>query len=252
MAANEKHSKIINQHLEKELPMKESFSPSKNLLDTLNRTTLSNQKLHMQLHGSTKPDGNQITLPDPLEVLPQTMQMPMENPKKLGEMVLDALPVQNGLMKVTGSPQNTKPKHSQSDKAHLSKILARVCALQQQYGKTAGELETLVEGFCWVLSDYSMQQIIDAIALHLKKNATIPTPADIENIINPPTPKIDWPLYIELKKRLREGRVYVDQDEKQFVRNCEDLAINRQRGELENYNAAQLQLENHKTLMLED
>lgn len=134
----------------------------------------------------------------------------------------------------------------------LAKTLARICALQQQYGKTEAELETLVEGFCWALSDYPMQTIIEAIAKHIRKTPTIPTPADIENIINPPPPKIDWPLYIEIKKRLREGNVYVDSDEKQFIRNCEDLAIIRQRGEMENYTDAKAKLDKfNQVLMLE-
>jgi hypothetical protein len=122
--------------------------------------------------------------------------------------------------------------------------------LQGQYGKTAAELETLVEGYCWVLGRYPIQTIIDAIGTFIRTSRDIPKPADIEAVINPPPPKIDWPLYIELKKRLREGNVYVDRDEKQFVRNCEDLAIIRQRGEMASYNDAQRQLESHQRQLL--
>ncbi len=182
------------------------------------------------------------------------MQIKAETPKAVGEILNKALPAQNGLMKETALPQNTKQKHSESEKAQLSKILARVCALQQQYGKTAGELETLVEGFCWVLEGYSMQQIIDAIAVYLKKSASIPTPADIEAIINPPLPNIEWPLYITMQKKKIDSNYnyYFTPEEKQFLHDCEDLAMLRQRGEMDNYNSSQLQLENYKNLRLEN
>lgn len=134
----------------------------------------------------------------------------------------------------------------------MAKCLGVVCALQQQYGKTTAELELLVEGFSRVLKHRPMAQIIDAIEKYTLKNPNIPAPADIENIINPPPPKIDWPLYIELKKRARDGNYYLDGDEKKFLRNCEDMAILKQRGELENYNAAQGQLASHHQAMLED
>lgn len=185
------------------------------------------------------------SLPEPEAVLPAEIQE-MVAIKTLCPVIGNH---QSGLPKETDSPKNTS-EMKLSDKALLAKTLARVCALQQQYGKTEAELETLVEGFCWALADYPMESIIDAIGRHIRKSPTIPTPADIEAIINPPAPKIDWPLYIELKKRLRDGRSYVDQDEKRFIRNCEDLAILRQRNEMENYSSAQGQLENHM-LMIE-
>lgn len=97
-----------------------------------------------------------------------------------------------------------------------------------------------------------MDVIVAAIEKWVLTNAGIPAPADIENTINPPPPKIDWPLYIELKKRLREGNVYVDQDERAFVRNCEDLAMVRQRGEMASYQDAQRQLESHQAVLTYD
>jgi len=156
----------------------------------------------------------------------------------------------HGSQKASVSLPSTELRLSASDKERLTITLARVCALQGQYGKTAAELETLVEGYCWVLGGYPIQSIIEAIGKFIRTSRDIPKPADIEAVINPPPPRIDWPLYIELKKRLREGNVYVDRDEKQFVRNCEDLAIIRQRGEMASYNDAQRQLETHQRQLL--
>lgn len=134
--------------------------------------------------------------------------------------------------------------HSQQDKNKLAATLAMVCALQQQYGKTQAELEILVEGFSRVLKHYPMDLIIDAIERYTLKSPNIPAPADIENIINPPPPKIDWPLYTELKKKIRQGNYYLDPDERKFIRNCEDLAILKQRNEMGSYQEAQKQIEN--------
>lgn len=197
-----------------------------------------------QLRGWQMTDGKATTqsLPDP------ETQLPLEIQERVQLKTISYQVPHDGLPRETDSPPNIERKLS--DKELLTKTLARVCALQQQYGKTERELETLVEGFCWALDGYPMGTIIDAIGKHIRKSPTIPTPADIEAIINPSPPKIDWPLYIELKKRLREGGIYVSQDEKQFIRNCEDLAILRQRNEMENYSSAQRQLENN-TLMIE-
>lgn len=97
-----------------------------------------------------------------------------------------------------------------------------------------------------------MGEIINAIERFILKNPTIPTPADIENTINPPLPKIDWTLYIELKKKAGGGTTYLMPEEKKFMRNCEDLAILRQQGELENYQQAQILLANHSYFRIAD
>lgn len=155
---------------------------------------------------------------------------------------------QNGSPKVIDLPKNTKRKHDENSKAQLSRTLAMVCAMQNQYGKTDAELELIVEGFCLVLSEYPMEQIIDAIQKHTKKSNSIPTPADIEAIINPPLPKTEWPVYIRLHKKMVDSgyNYYLTPEEKQFMRNCENLSILRQQGELENYAEAQRQIEAYK------
>lgn len=136
------------------------------------------------------------------------------------------------------------------DKAKLVKALSRICAMQGKYGKTAAELETMVEGFCWVLAEYTTDQVIDAMGIHIKKSRDIPTPSDIEHIINPPPPKIDWAMYVSLKKKSSDG-AWLLSDEREFVRNCENMAKVRQRGELEAYTDAQRQLTAHTSRLLD-
>jgi len=127
----------------------------------------------------------------------------------------------------------------------LTTLLAQCFLMQKGYGEKAEDALTRDAGFQWILGDYDIEQVKAAFLKYVKTHSDMPAPADIINIINPPPPKIDWPLYIELKKRLRQSNVYVDQDERAFVRNCENLAILRQKNEMQNYADAQRQLEGH-------
>jgi hypothetical protein len=63
-------------------------------------------------------------------------------------------------------------------------LLSQICALQKAYGKTEHELETLVEGFSWALSDYEMPDILKAMRLYITTHSDIPAPNDIIQIIN--------------------------------------------------------------------
>lgn len=73
---------------------------------------------------------------------------------------------------------------SARNKAQLAEILEQVCALQKAYGKTPEELETLVEGFAWALSEYKMYQIIRSMRKYVLSHSDIPAPADIIKIID--------------------------------------------------------------------
>jgi len=202
----------------------------------------------VQPHGLPTIDGTLTTEHERVLGALETAMIPDPTLKTLGE-TLPALPSQNGSQQQTNTSPST---HNQADKNELAKTLAIVCALQKQYGKTPAEFELLVEGFSRVLKYYPMKQIIEAIDKFTLKNPGIPSPADIETIINPPLPKIDWPFYITLNKKRIDSNYnyYLSPEEKQFMRNCEDLAILRQRGEMENYDNAQRQIEQHKALMI--
>ena len=89
----------------------------------------------------------------------------------------------------TPSSKNTKnkpaPSFSWEDRKELTKALAITFSLQRQYGKSPQELENLVEGFCWILRDFTMQQILESIAEFISKNPEIPTPSDLLKILRP-------------------------------------------------------------------
>lgn len=108
-------------------------------------------------------------------------------------------------------------------------MLGQICELQKQYGKTAANLETLVDGFLWVLADYPMDVILNALAKYVKRNPDIPAPADIVNLIDPLKQewKPDWPAYIALKKRVQRDGYFPYGKEKEFLKLCDDYAIKR-------------------------
>lgn len=96
--------------------------------------------------------------------------------------------------------------------------------MQQQFGKNEADLETLVDGFCWILGDYDTSLVFNGFREYLSNNNNIPTPADIIQIINPrpkPKPKRNWSstAFIDIKRRSREGQFITDA-EKQY---CEDF-----------------------------
>lgn len=129
--------------------------------------------------------------------------------------------------------------------------LSQACIALKQYGKSPAELRSMRDMFLAVLADIPVRELTKALFIHLNKSDDIPTPKQLREIIYPPPPKIDWALYIELKKRLREGNVYVSSDEKQYLRDCETTGVDRMRGETQNYQNAQRQLERN-TMLVED
>lgn len=119
------------------------------------------------------------------------------------------------------------------------------------YGKTPEQLGNVTKLFFAVLANYPAETIKAAFLTYLKTNSTMPTPADIENIINPPRPKPDWPVYIALKKRIHDGYFPLS-DERQFLRDCEQYAKDNLAEQQGAWADAQRQIESFKTLQLAD
>ncbi|UEM08086.1 hypothetical protein JL101_035405 (plasmid) [Skermanella rosea] len=128
--------------------------------------------------------------------------------------------------------------------------MGHVCALQKQYGKTGAELEVLVEGFCWVLQGYAMDVILDALRQYVAVpgNSDIPAPSDIIAIIDPPEPPLSAAMYVSIRKKMVEGRVFVPPWEVEYVREFERRELAKVRGGSEALREAQKQVEQWKML----
>lgn len=157
-------------------------------------------------------------------------------------------------MKGSASQPNTSPLphkgHTQADKALLSLALGKVCALQKQYGKTAAELETLVEGFCWILEDYPMPAILQAMKTYVAQKADIPTPADLKAIIDPPPQPLSRDVYVKYQKLARDGQ-YLLSDERAYCRAYEAQEHAKARGGSQALRSAQAEIAHHAAPMLE-
>lgn len=106
--------------------------------------------------------------------------------------------------------------------------------MQRQYGKTQGELETLVEGFAWALADYAPEQVIAALGQHIRSSPNIPTPSEIIAIIDPPKEpfKPDWSYYNHLLALTKEQGPYaVTQYEADYLAACERHSLGKMGGE---------------------
>lgn len=115
---------------------------------------------------------------------------------------------------------------SNAEKSHLSTVLAQICALQKAYGKTAAELEILVEGFAFVLCDYTAQQITGAIRIFVRNSLEIPTPSEILAILDPREEKLSAAVYVELNKKKRHGS-FITQQERDFLRAFEAQEVRK-------------------------
>lgn len=134
-----------------------------------------------------------------------------------------------------------------AEKAQLAEALGKVCALQKQYGKTQAELKTLVEGFCWVLADYPMPVILDALAQYIRHNSDIPAPADLVKIIDPPKPELSPTLYVKYQKQAASGDILLC-DERAFCRAFEAQEMAKTRGGSEVLRDARREVEGHQIL----
>ena len=129
----------------------------------------------------------------------------------------------------------SSPKTVQPDASHQTEVeqftlaLSQACALLKQFGKTPAELRTLRDGFLQALSDIPIADLIKALWMHVNTADDIPTPRQLRAIVqpNPPEWKPDWPVYIALKKRVQRDGYYPFGSEREFLKRCDEYAINR-------------------------
>ncbi len=190
-----------------------------------------NATLRTQQHGSTSEGGNLTT------AQPQKLSSSQQN--------------QSGSQRETASQQNTSLKAE--DKAELARTLSRICAMQQKYGQTPAEIETLVDGFIWVIeaSHYPFNLWIAAMAKHIMQSTEIPRPADILNIINPPQAALSTAMYIKIMKDCTVGGKFLYGQDKAFVEAYEAQEMAKVRGGSDELREAKLEIENFRLAQLE-
>lgn len=107
-----------------------------------------------------------------------------------------------------------------SDKATLAEVIGSVFDLQKRYGKQVGQLENIIKGFCWALSPYDPQKVIEGFADYIRSHSDMPTPYDIRQIIDPIKEpwRPDKSYYIKLQEIFKkEGPYGLGQDEIDYI-----------------------------------
>jgi len=137
------------------------------------------------------------------------------------------------VMKAEGSPKRSLQKQepwTAEDQAALALVLGQIFDMQKQFGKHTGQLENIINGFCWALKAYPVQTVVDALAEYIRLHSDMPTPSDIVKIIHPPLPvwKPDWNYAAGLRKmRQDQGSYALNDDEIAYLAKCDDLALDQ-------------------------
>ena len=123
----------------------------------------------------------------------------------------------------------------------------------KQYGKSPAELRALRDMFLTVLDDIPAATLTKALFVHLNTSDEIPTPRQLREIVHPPKPvwKPDWAVYVALKKKIHDGYFPLS-DERQFLRECEDYAMNKRGDDLAEYEQAKLQVTGYAQIGMYD
>lgn len=118
------------------------------------------------------------------------------------------------------------------DKKTLAVVIGRIFDLQKQFGKTTGQIENIIEGFCWAMQRYPVERVIWGFSEYILKNSDMPTPADIVKIIDPKPPewKPDKPYYISLKEiQKNDGKYGLNDEEIEYIQRYEVYAQNERK-----------------------
>lgn len=119
-----------------------------------------------------------------------------------------------------------------SEKASLAEVIGRVFDLQKQFGKTTGQLENIVAGFCWALAKYPVQEVMRGFGEYIQRHSDMPTPANIVAIIDPDPPKKEWDksVYIKLQQIFKaEGPYGLNEEEYEYIRGYEENVLRSHR-----------------------
>lgn len=115
------------------------------------------------------------------------------------------------------SEPKTLISDSEEDSIKLTRLVTTCYEALNVYGKTPEQLEAIIAIFQMDLEDYEYSVVRQAFKVYRKTNSTMPTPADIIKIIEPPKEKKEWckVTFLEIKRKKREN-VFTTNEENQY------------------------------------
>ena len=106
------------------------------------------------------------------------------------------------------------------EKSQLLDVLQTVAEMQHSYGKQV-DPEKMLKGYQLILENkLSANIVIEGIGKFLERNRDLPSPSDINNIVNPEPEKLSNARYVQACERLkRHGIDFYEQrqDDKKFI-----------------------------------
>lgn len=196
-----------------------------------------------------------IPLPDPSSFMPNTAEsptpplptpppgsistagksttppsLPLPSRERWEEMVA-ARPKQTLPAKVKHSPPITAPKRevvpfTPQDKAELATLLGQVCEMQKAYGRSPTSLQTLVEGYSFLLDQFTLPEIRQALKTYLLTRDDIPSPANIAQLIDPTLQPLSQVMVHRIFEKMKTGG-FVSDKEREYVRRFEQQELQK-------------------------
>lgn len=117
--------------------------------------------------------------------------------------------------------RKTPISDSLDDKIKLTRLVAACYEALNVYGKSPEQLEASIMLMQMTLGRFDYEKVRDAFSKYLQYGATMPTPADIIKIIEPPVEPRKWcgATFVDIKRRTREGQFITNAENKY----CEDF-----------------------------
>ncbi len=114
--------------------------------------------------------------------------------------------------------QERKIQTSNEDQKKLTRLVTACYEGLNTYGKSPEQLEASIMLMQMTLGRFQYDTVREAFSIYLQTGSTMPTPADIIKIIEPPIPEKKWCkiTFLEIRRKKREN-VFVSLDEERYL-----------------------------------
>ncbi len=160
---------------------------------------------------------------EPLETHLLTQDEQEEKPRRKSRLIRDCVEAQN----------------------KLTELLKQVFLVQKGYGEKAEDALVRDAAFQWKLGRFTYNEVLHAFNEYTDRNADLPAPADIINIIDPPPEPLSAALYVTYRKRVAEGD-YLLPSQREYCAAFEEQEKAKVRGGSSELREAQREIESYR------
>jgi hypothetical protein len=173
----------------------------------------NNPTLPISLHGSISEGGSLTTAHRPTRHLSQANQS--EQGKRPCEEYKDT---------------KTSRSFDEQEQEQIAELLSQCFDVLNTYGKTPEQLENMTGMFLATLQGYDFKDVKSAFIQHMRTSRSMPTPADIINIIEPPKQELSRAMYVQIMRDCTVGGKFLYGDKREFVEAYEAQEMRKVRG----------------------